>query len=568
MHHGWIDPNAGFPPRFAVAGGPLDGKGAETLIELSHLAGACDRGREAYAIWSASAEWAFFAAQREGIAPQLSIVPGAGVTRCELAPKVAIRSARPMLPDDALEALQNASAPDGLRAVEASIRTMERALGVDASGGIGASTTAALFGGRWMPKWAVWPDDAPPEWAELCHDAYHGGFQRCYETSSVATRGTAHPGMIFAGDPDEMEELPQGWRIIEVDRDSAYAEDAAGIMPDPLSEIVTDRDRLMDCAGGAIVDATVDLSGFTGEGFPVRVQVAQDASRCVPVTTGAWRGVWCSDAIRWAAESGARVEIHGGIGWTKGARFLAPMMDRLWAQKYAYAPGLERGVIKAAIQRAVGRLGRRHYSTVVLCGADATREAENPSQWPARWRRVHGFGSGYFVADAIELPPGLPKGTIPPWPAFVVSRAWIRLCRQIQAFRAGGARILYADTDGFLAAVPPGMVLPDEHRMGGWRAKKEHAAVEHRAERQFIRIDLDGSEHLQFAGVPRSMQWDRLAGIEREYRAPNSALIDLQAAFRQVVNRLSPAIESTREGVERAKRVGRNFAGRMDDDGF
>ena len=562
MMHGWIEPNAGFPPMIQISGGPLGGRSFETLSDLIRAANACDRGRQTYRIWGRDLDSIYFMARREAVCPPMSVLPGHGVTGFELAPKIQIRSARPMLPDDQLEAMAaegERNAADGLAAVVTAHNAMESALGVDASSGIGAATTSALFGGRWMPRFTDWPDTMTPEHAALCHDAYHGGLQKVWHVGGTLERGAVHPGAIWETEEAEVSTLPDGWRLLDVDRDSAYAEDAAGPLPDCRSDLVTDTAELLNAAGGAIVEARVNLEHFRGVGFPIRIEVAPNVKRGICATSGEWRGVWCSDLLHWAMARGAAVEVLGGIGWSRAAHFLGPIMDRLWTLK-GRTTGLERNVYKAAIQRAVGRLGRRHYSTVTLCGAEAKHAQEHPEEWPDKWRRVHGMGNGYFVADALEEPEGLPRGVIPPWPAFVVSRAWIKIAEKAEALAGLGCWPLYADTDGILVACPQGVEPCQEGpaAMGAWRIKRQFRGVEHRAARQFVRLRETGEEELQFAGVARRLQRDALSGTPKE-SGIETALLDLQACFRQMSNRLAPAIAQTRAGVERAKRVGKNF---------
>jgi hypothetical protein len=170
------------------------------------------------------------------------------------------------------------------------------------------------------------------------------------------------------------------------------------------------------------------------------------------------------------------------------------------------------------------------------------------------------MGNGYFVADELEEPEGLPRGVIPPWPAFVVSRAWIKIAEKAEDLAGLGCWPLYADTDGILIACPPGVEPCQEGpaAMGAWRIKRQFRGVEHRAARQFVRLLETGEEELQFAGVARRLQRDALSGTPKE-SGIETALLDLQACFRQMSNRLAPALAQTRAGVERAKRVGKNF---------
>lgn len=560
MIHAYLDPCAGFPPVLHMHGGPLSGRTWGTLRDMLHSLETVSLGREHMRVWCASVDALFFMAQEEGLSPAFFILPGQGCTGLDVSRRVQIRHVRQAVADSTLEALAGQGAEAGLAAVVESLGALESTLGVDAGAGIGAATTRALFGGRWMPRWAKWPADAPPEWLQLSRDAYHGGLSRVLIHQGLVTHGTAHPGAIW--ETERADTLPEGWQIQEVDRDSAYAADALGELPDVGGEHTTDAAQLLDCDGGALVDARVDLSGFTGYAFPVRVQITHEITRCVPMRAGSWRGVWCSWLLRWAMERGAVVEPLGGVGWRRSARYLGPLMATLWKKKHE-SSGVARETFKAAIQRAVGRLARRRYDTVTLTGPEALAEIENPGEWPVRWRKVYGWTTNppVFVADRFEQGEEIaPVGSVPAWPAFVVGRTWASACAQMERVTDAGAWPMYVDTDGITCAAPPGARLCDDGTsIGGWRIKRTYTGAEHRAPRQFVRLDTEGREVLQFAGVPRVDQRRALMG-ESVHQETRTVMIELQRVFRQNVDRLSPVLSATRHSVEHAKRVGRRVA--------
>lgn len=556
MIHCWLDTAAGFPPELHIHGGPLSGRTWPTLAACLHSLQLAQRGRETLRVWCRDLDALWFMAKDESIEPAFTVLPGLGVTGLEVCGRVQIRHARQVLSDVTLEQLANVGAPEGYAAVEESLNALETVLGVDASSGIGAATSAALWGGRWMPRWTAWPADAGEELRRLCQDAYHGGMSRALWQEGITTAQGAHPGAIW--ETERASVLPDGWALVDVDRDSAYAADACGVLPDTLSERVTDAGALLDCQGGAIVDAHVDLRGFTGTAFPVRVQITPEICRSLPMTAGRWRGVWSSDLLRWASEKGAHVEPLGGMGWKRGARFMGPLMSALWAGKRRFT-GTARETMKAAIQRAVGRLGRRTYNTVTLVGDAARAEVAAPHEWPMKWTKVHGWTDSYFVADKMDQTgQAEPRGILPAWPPFVVSRAWIQADNQMHALASQGAWPMYVDTDGIMVAAPPGMSWqPETEAMGGWREKHRYSAAENRAPRQFVRTAEDGAEVTQFAGVPKSIQRDVLAGVLAKHET-RTALLDLQAAFGQRADRLGPVLYATRNGVDRAKRIGKH----------
>lgn len=556
MIHAYLDPSAGFPPVLHVHGGPLSGRTFETLRALLHALECAPVGREHMRVWCPDVDALFFLAREEGLNPRFTVLPGQGATGVDVTSRVQIRHARQALADSTLEALAGADAATGLAAVLESLGALEAALGVEAGAGIGAATTRALFHGRWMPYGVNWPATAPTDWITLARDAYHGGLSQVLVHDGLVTQGAAHPGPIWETEREAV--LPKGWRIVETDRDSAYAADASGLLPDVQGPHTTEAAQLLDCDGGALVDARVDLSRFDGYAFPVRVQITPELTRCVPMRAGLWRGVWATPVLKWAISRGATVEPLGGVGWRRGVRALAPMMSVLWKRK-AGATGVPRETYKAAIQRAVGRLARRPADTVTLTGAEAVAEIQDSAGWPARWRRVYGWSEtpALFLADRLgEDEPTTPHGTIPVWPPFVVGATWIEACAQMERTAAAGAWPLYVDTDGITSAVPPGVELGgDGASVGGWRTKRIYTGAEHRAPRQFVRVDEHGKEALQFAGVHRSIQRQALMGESVRHEA-RTVLVALQQAFGQHVDRLTPVLESTRQGVEHARRVG------------
>ncbi len=556
MQHAWIGMFDGFPPEIKVEGGPLAGR-YSTLTDLSRAALAVPPSKEGHRLWGIGLDEAFFMALREGIRPQMEFRPLAGVTRVHIAPRVQLADASPHLPADVFEAHQGADAAEMFGVLREAREAIERGLHVSADAGIGAATSAAAFG-PWRLRYQVWgPEMYGPDDVETCRAAYHAGLAHVWHAGAVRA-----PGVEISNDPIWADEspavMPEGWRLLEYDRSSAYADDASGRLPDVCGPVVRDPAYLMDCAGGAIIRARVDLSGFRGVGFPIRVRIGVGMTRQVAARAGTWEGHWTSEILRWAAGRGARVEVLGGIGWVRGARFLGPIMDRLYTLKEQAQKGsVPRAIYRAAIQRAVGRLGRAPVDTVTLCGPDADAEIANPASWPVKWRKIHGAAHGYFVADPLEAPTTPPRYSIPPWPAFVVSRAWIRLHDRIEALAARGAWPMYCDTDGVLVACPPDAVMPDEHGMGGFRVKAEWLASEHRQHRQWIRVDQGGALKTQYAGVERHLQRAAFEGTPI-VRTRSSAIVELSQAMRAIPDRIGPVLRATADGVRKRKVYGRS----------
>ena len=79
-----------------------------------------------------------------------------------------------------------------------------------------------------------------------------------------------------------------------------------------------------------------------------------------------------------------------------------------------------------------------------------------------------------------------------------------------------------------------------------------------------MRVGDGGDEVLQFAGVPKRVQREALMGqyVKQDAR---TVLVELQRAFMLNANRLAPVLDATRVGVERARRLGRNFQRSQDD---
>jgi len=239
--------------------------------------------------------------------------------------------------------------------------------------------------------------------------------------------------------------------------------------------------------------------------------------------------------------------------------YLGPIMDRMFSLKErAPAQSLERSIWRAAIQRCVGRLGRRPLTTITLCGDDAIRETADVAGWSARWRRVIGAGHGYFVGEPMEQSMEEPRGNIPPWPAFVVSRAWVRLCDEVERLSAAGAWPIYCDTDGVCVIAPPDVDLPAGEGVGDFRAKDQWVAVEHRNTRRWIRHGAAGTE-TQWAGVAKSEQRAAFEGAHVLARK-SSALEFLTRQMLRLPDRLTPTLAATADGVKRAKLYGRRAA--------
>ena len=362
-------------------------------------------------------------------------------------------------------------------------------VGYAASLGRMAQEGCALAGPRWS-----YPEPQGGPITTAAREAMHGGLvQVWHDAEALAVAGVDVP-REWIGDP---ERLPEGWSIFDEDRSSAYAAEASK----PLPAVHTARFGRADCAGGALIEATVDLDGWRGIAFPVRVAAGREFVQ-IAADRGSWRGTWASPVLEYASSRGASVIIHAAQGWKVADRYLAEGMGRLFGAKQGHARGTpERSGLTAAMQRGIGRLARRVpaeavWSTVDLMSMD--RSSLEAAGVVAELGRLDGW-SLMRLTQSEEVP----RGGCPVWPAFVVARAWVSLCERIEAVRAAGGRPLYCDTDGLLWAGPEGVELPKGDAAGEWQNRGRPAWVW--CERAKLYVRGEGHKILQAAssGIPK-----------------------------------------------------------------
>lgn len=363
-------------------------------------------------------------------------------------------------------------------------------VGYAASLGRMAQEGCALFGPRWS-----YPEPQGGPITTAAREAMHGGLvQVWHESEALAVAGVEVP-REWIGEP---ERLPEGWAIFDEDRSSAYAAEASK----PLPAVHTARYGRADCAGGALIEATVDLDAWRGVAFPVRVAAGRELVQ-IAADRGVWRGTWASPVLEYAAARGAKVTIHAAQGWKVADRYLAEGMGRMFQAKQRHARGTpERSGLTAAMQRGIGRLARRVPAEAVWSTADLMsmdRAALEAAGVVAELGRLDGW-SLMRLTQSEEVP----RGACPVWPAFVVARAWVSLCERIEAVKAAGGRPLYCDTDGLLWAGPAGADLPKGEAAGEWQNRGRPAWVW--CERAKLYVRGEGHAILQAAssGIPKA----------------------------------------------------------------
>lgn len=533
----YVNPDEGFPPVYRVAGGvELEASSLSALFVA--LAGK-RQDRETIRVYSASLEWVWWAAQGEGWTPAIEVRPGKGIASCRVAAGVELRSVDPLIPSDQVEPLRRMDAADGARLVGRALRAVCLATGQEAAAGIGSACSRAMFYGRALGIRPLWRhrqvDDVVNR---ACWAAYHGGLCAVWRPGLIALEGQ-DGGEWWQTDP---ERLGSGWTLAEIDRSSAYGADASRPLPDTRLPTVARA----DAEGGAIVDATIDLGDggtFGALGVPVRVHVPGHGARIFPMRSGRWRGAWTSEMLAWAELHQAKVQIHRAWGWRSSDRFMVAFMDSLYNRKAAAEPGsIERSIYSACMQRAIGRLGRRPRATVTLTGEAAANEMQNFESWGQKYTRIYAQTSDLFVADRI--PSGeVDADVIPPWPAFVVSRAWIALCDRVRAEQEAGMVALYSDTDSICGAWPPGCApAEDDAGAGGWRVKSTPGWVDHRGQKRYLRGNDASVTDWAAAGVASGQALQYFSGANYE-RRPRSVLETAQLGENQLKKMLEVWLE-------------------------
>jgi len=474
--------------RLHGAGADYRGNLAGFLAELGTLERLAKR--QTIRVWVADLDSAYRRLHAEGhaLTPEALRFGVSGIGSITLSGKSRLVSIETMIPAGFEPGPGPEAVLDACSRIQAAVSA---ALGVDASASLGrmAQEGCARLGPRWS-----YPEPQGGPITTAAREATHGGLvQVWHDAEAVALHGAAVPE-DWIGVP---ERLPPGWALYDEDRSSAYAAEASR----PLPCVYMARFARADAAGGALIEATVDLDSWRGVAFPVRIAVGREYVQ-IPASRGVWRGTWASPVLEYASSRGAKVTIHAAQGWARAEPFLADGMGALFAAKQGHARGTpERSGLTAAMQRAVGRLARRLPAEDVV--ETAKLMAMNPDQAraegiEAELGRLHGWS---LIRRA--QPEDVPRGACPVWPAFVVSRAWVSLCERIEAVEAQGGRPLYCDTDGLLWAGPEGAGLPTGEKAGDWQNRGRPAWVWCEREKLYVRGEGRTIAAAASSGIPK-----------------------------------------------------------------
>jgi hypothetical protein len=473
--------------------GQWSGRPRELLRELE--ARAKVRGREHLRCYVADLDGLYRALVADGWTPPAAAVGFGpdGLSLLVVSGRCRITSAAGVLPSSIRDELTGDPA-ELLEVLHEARRVMSDA-GADLTGSL---TRAAVELVRaHAERWTSWPEPDGGPLTEAAWSAIHAGLVRIWEDrDTVAVHDAADLPRGWIGEPDEV--LPPGWTLRDEDRVSAYAAEACRPLPAVHGPAYDDA----DAPGGALVRCIIDLEGWTGIAIPVRVQQGRHTAT-VAVSAGKWETWVTSDLIAYARSRGAAVEVLRAYGWKHAAPYLAPGMRALAAAKAAQPSGsVGRRVLSAAMQRTVGALAKREPAERVLEAAELERMTSAELE-AARIRAVFGKLHGWALVE-IDGAGRPPRGTVPVWTAFVVSRAWVSLCERLEAIRAAGGRPLYCDTDGILYACPPGVELERGDALGAWQERGRPEWVLHERLKLYARGTGGKITAAASAGVPRA----------------------------------------------------------------
>lgn len=467
-------------------------------------------GREHVRVWTRDPDSAFRRLVSEGHEPAAGEIRAgdSGVGALDLGKRLRLVSVDSLLSGPLIDQLDIDGPPERvLDFCERAQRAVCDALGEEPSTSLARMASQGVR--AWGRPWTYPEPDGGPI-TEAARACLHGGFTEVWQADDLLLEhDQTAPGYLGTGG----ERLPEGWTIIDEDRSSAYAAEASRPLPSVWAPAVNDA----GAAGGALVDASVDLGGFTGVAIPVRVKMGRTV-RQFPASLGAWRGWWTSPILEYAAARGAKVTVHRAIGWRDARPYLQPGMDALFRSKLKHPRGtVERATLTAAMQRAVGSMARRVPTD--------------------RWidaGRLEGMSSEELEAEGIEVDlgrfgplalvrgkdkPETPRGTCPVWTAFVVGWAWVGMCQRVERAQRAGGRPLYADTDGLLWARPPGVDgLEYGENAGDWQVRDTPGWSWVERSKMYVRGRGGIVSGFASSGIPRARLIEYLAGNEAPTR--------------------------------------------------
>jgi len=309
-------------------------------------------------------------------------------------------------------------------------------------------------------------------------------------TWSVDARDAAKPG---APAPHMM--IPHGWRIYALDQRSAYPWNAAGLyLPDVWGPEGGDawavHARVRVRAGGVLPGGPIPWRASHGG-----IEWATDAIG---------EGVWWAPLLEWSEAAGVLdvLNVRKVYGWRGMGQWLGIPAAHCVDVRDAASTPFQADAARAVGRRIFGvlatRPGRREWIPIELYAAGTLRRGRAGD--PVRAQEWHD-GAAMDQPD-IELPDGRlisqpgailkrngrrwvsakverarPPFSEPAWAVGIESATTLETLEMAADLIAAGARVIYADTDGCVAAGPPGTIVRCVRRRGDpWRIKGESGA--------------------------------------------------------------------------------------------
>ena len=329
--------------------------------------------------------------------------------------------------------------------------------------GTAASAAHELWKTKFNPPgWYRAPFEEIQE-LDFQRSALYGGRTEAESTGLFVCHGEDVPTV---GGDYEVQRLPEDHRIFRIDQRSAYPAAMLGQFPGTWSGITEGFD-LSRKFGICRVTLSVNTEG--PRVIPIRVRVGKKVRTIWP-KSGEVCGVYTYTLIREAIKYGAKI-VKTGEARTFELEYypLRSFVRRVWSAHQEIDDSDVRGAIKALSRKLYGKFGMSRFKTQCLSLKEYLEDL-NGLPFP----RV-------VLGDHVMLrmqEDKYPVWVQPVWSAIIADRVVCVLGRVEEELRAGGARILYRDTDSvtFSALEKNGEPQIGDHikrrfhkDLGGWK---------------------------------------------------------------------------------------------------
>ncbi len=223
---------------------------------------------------------------------------------------------------------------------------------------------------------------------------------------------------------------------------------------------------------------------------------------------GSWSGWYVGEELRLHLAEGGEARVLEGFEWHEQARPFDGYIAEMFRRKNT-ARGPMRNVYKLLLNSLYGKFGQKG-GRVRAVSLERFAELEKR---PVDFR----VWNGLALWSQDSEPP--PWGNMI-WAALITARARVKLYREFKALRAGGARVLYCDTDSALYTGPSRVYPAKAAAPGDFESRGEYRSALLVGKKEYGLEDFRGGWEVHVKGVPLAERRKYLETGRAKYQRP------------------------------------------------